>query len=672
MTFVVSTVSARGLTDTRGAPQCSYCQKRPLESVGRRLEYVLVASVQTPIRGREQNRPAGCDTGLVNIGRSTQNRGPDRSASRQTRLVYGTRRHEDHDEPDVVTSIFSIYSISYFALLYNGSTHSYVASSVARGLEISDENTETASQFIFMWLHFGEFNLILGMDWLTTHRANLDCDMKRATLKTPDNREVVLIRKRRGFIINVVLTLKIREIDGGVSQNFTVDQDGVLCFREHQRSSGLLQLIEIPQWKWERVTMDFVSSLPLTPTKNDPIWVIVDRLTKSVHFIPVRVDYPLNKLARLYIFKIGTDLPPLPLLPANFERPILIVLSALRPTLAIFVEWPLPLWRTPLRLVLVVRVVMGNLLFGYGVFGVWAFTAIQNDLSEKSSASANRLKADSLKDGLWCLAWITMKKFLMCPMEGSKFGGHQTGMSRDRCSFRWQDNQRRKLYSNNPTKFWNGYNPKWSHVAFEHPASFDSLAMDAERKEEIKNDLNTTGKSNMISDMANHLKYDVFDLELTAIKDNTELRLLIGTTSKSILVIEDNYCSLDITWGERIIVFTTNYPEKLDQAVIRRVRMDKHIEMSYSRFEAFKVNNYLKIDSHLLFEEIGELLGRTDMTPADVAENLNPKFKEENVEMRLNRLIEALKAAKEVEGTSRPNEKRKRGSNNRKKEKHTS
>ena len=56
---------------------------------------------------------------------------------------------------------------------------------------------------------------------------------------------------------------------------------------EHQLTSGLLQPVKIPLWKWERVTMDFVSGLPLTPSKKDSVWVIVDRLTKSTHFIPV-------------------------------------------------------------------------------------------------------------------------------------------------------------------------------------------------------------------------------------------------------------------------------------------------------------------------------------------------------------------------------------------------
>ncbi|KAA3470922.1 reverse transcriptase [Gossypium australe] len=73
---------------------------------------------------------------------------------------------------------------------------------------------------------------------------------------------------------------------------------------EHQLPSGLLQPVKIPQWKWERITIDFVSGLPLTPTKKDAVWVIVDRLTKSAHFIPVHVDYSLQKLAKLYVAEI--------------------------------------------------------------------------------------------------------------------------------------------------------------------------------------------------------------------------------------------------------------------------------------------------------------------------------------------------------------------------------
>ena len=73
---------------------------------------------------------------------------------------------------------------------------------------------------------------------------------------------------------------------------------------EHQVPSGLLQSIIIPEWKWDRITMDFVVGLPLTGRKHDSVWVVVDRLTKSAHFLPVRNDYSLDKLAELYIKEI--------------------------------------------------------------------------------------------------------------------------------------------------------------------------------------------------------------------------------------------------------------------------------------------------------------------------------------------------------------------------------
>ncbi|KAG8485881.1 hypothetical protein CXB51_019251 [Gossypium anomalum] len=73
---------------------------------------------------------------------------------------------------------------------------------------------------------------------------------------------------------------------------------------EHQVPSGLLQPIMIPEWKWDRVTMDFVFGLPLSSSKKDVIWVVVDRLTKSAHFIPVLTDYSLDKLAEMYVSQI--------------------------------------------------------------------------------------------------------------------------------------------------------------------------------------------------------------------------------------------------------------------------------------------------------------------------------------------------------------------------------
>ena len=70
---------------------------------------------------------------------------------------------------------------------------------------------------------------------------------------------------------------------------------------EHQRPAGLLKPLEIAEWKWEHITMDFVTHMPQTSRKHDAIWVIVDRLTKSAHFLAVRMTFTLEEFYRLYI-----------------------------------------------------------------------------------------------------------------------------------------------------------------------------------------------------------------------------------------------------------------------------------------------------------------------------------------------------------------------------------
>jgi hypothetical protein len=57
------------------------------------------------------------------------------------------------------------------------------------------------------------------------------------------------------------------------------------------KPGGLLQLLSIPEWKWDDLSMDFIVGLPLTAHKFNSIWVIVDRLTKFIHFIPVNANY---------------------------------------------------------------------------------------------------------------------------------------------------------------------------------------------------------------------------------------------------------------------------------------------------------------------------------------------------------------------------------------------
>ncbi|KAF8010651.1 hypothetical protein BT93_J1335 [Corymbia citriodora subsp. variegata] len=395
-----------------------------------------------------------------------------------------------------------------------------------------------------------------------------------------------------------------------------------------------------------------------------------------------------------------------------------------------------------------------------------AYTAIQNYLSASASAKAKWLKAESIKDSrslvlsmdendqvvdefegvkLWWSAGLDFSQRSLSPWSQSseerrfyKLSFHRSHRDLVMGSYIEHvlekgkavaaDNRQLKLFTNNPGSDSHYHKAtKWSYTAFKHPATFDTLAMEPNKKTEIMSDLLKfqqgkeyyerigkawkrgyllygppgTGKSTMIAAMANFLNYDVYDVELTTVKDNSEMRkLLIDTSEKAIVVIEDIDCSLDLTgqrktkkqekeddeekadpikkmlkggeeskeskvtlsgllnfidglWsacrGERIIVFTTNFIEKLDPALIRRGRMDKHIKMSYCGFESFKLlaRNYLGVESHPLFERVRRLLEETEMTPADVAENLMPKSDDEDEEACLEGLIKALEKAKE-------------------------
>ena len=75
---------------------------------------------------------------------------------------------------------------------------------------------------------------------------------------------------------------------------------------EHQKPGGELRSLPIPEWKWDHVTMDFVTGFPKTQIGHDAVWVIVDRLTKTAHFIPIRTNYSVSKLCQLYVEKVVT------------------------------------------------------------------------------------------------------------------------------------------------------------------------------------------------------------------------------------------------------------------------------------------------------------------------------------------------------------------------------
>ena len=73
---------------------------------------------------------------------------------------------------------------------------------------------------------------------------------------------------------------------------------------EHQKPGGLLQPLEVVEWKWEHITMDFLTYLPRTQRRHDAVWVIVDRLTKLTHFLAVRMTFILEEFCKVYIREI--------------------------------------------------------------------------------------------------------------------------------------------------------------------------------------------------------------------------------------------------------------------------------------------------------------------------------------------------------------------------------
>ncbi|KAF0908751.1 hypothetical protein E2562_028570 [Oryza meyeriana var. granulata] len=276
----------------------------------------------------------------------------------------------------------------------------------------------------------------------------------------------------------------------------------------------------------------------------------------------------------------------------------------------------------------------------------------------------------------------------------------------------------------------------WYIINHHHPATFDTLAMDAALKQSIVADLDLftkrrdhyrrigkawkrgyllhgppgTGKSSLVAAMANHLRYNLYDLDLSHALSNLTLQwLLLATPNRSILVIEDIDCCCDAVvrdgdgsktppppppatrededndgdssdyphsppprrgnapakhkpnenqvtlsgllnlidglWSassdERIIVFTTNYKDRLDPALLRPGRMDMHIYMGYCGWEAFKTlaHNYFLVDDHPLFPEIQELISQVEVTPAEVSEML---LRCEDADVALRGLVELL------------------------------
>ncbi|XP_059634419.1 AAA-ATPase At2g46620 [Cornus florida] len=226
-----------------------------------------------------------------------------------------------------------------------------------------------------------------------------------------------------------------------------------------------------------------------------------------------------------------------------------------------------------------------------------------------------------------------------------------------------------KLYMNAQSD--HQYNGRWRSVPFTHPSTLDTIAMDLDLKNKVKSDLETflkskqyyhrlgrvwkrsyllygpsgTGKSSFVAAMAKFLCYDVYDIDLSRVSDDSDLiMLLLQTTSRSMIVIEDldrfvgkkstavslsgvlnfmdgivNSCCGD----EKVMVFTMNSKEQIDPVILRPGRIDVHIYFPPCDFNSFKTlaNSYLGLKDHKLFPQVEEIFhGGATLSPAEIGE----------------------------------------------------
>nr|XP_016509065.1 PREDICTED: uncharacterized protein LOC107826590 [Nicotiana tabacum] len=155
-----------------------------------------------------------------------------------------------------------------------------------------------------------DFDAIMGMDSLTAFCATVDCRAKAARFHFLGENSTCRIEGVKGAVKRFIGERFLQDvywwdnmkknIDAFVTQCPSCQQVNV----EHQKPEGLIQTIEIPMRKWEAISMEFFMGLPCSHLKFASIWMIVDRLTKLSHFMPVGSTYTAKDYAKLYIKEI--------------------------------------------------------------------------------------------------------------------------------------------------------------------------------------------------------------------------------------------------------------------------------------------------------------------------------------------------------------------------------
>ncbi|GAV89611.1 AAA domain-containing protein/AAA_assoc domain-containing protein [Cephalotus follicularis] len=230
-----------------------------------------------------------------------------------------------------------------------------------------------------------------------------------------------------------------------------------------------------------------------------------------------------------------------------------------------------------------------------------------------------------------------------------------------------QRNRDIRLYMNVDS----GDNGRWRSVPFTHPATFDTVVMDGDLKNKVKSDLELflkskqyyhrlgrvwkrsyllygpsgTGKSSFVAAMARFLCYDVYDIDMGNVRDDSDLKmLLLQTTPRSMVVVEDldrflmersrgvislpgllNFMDgiISCCGEERVMVFTMKGKDQVDEAIFRPGRIDVHVQFPLCDFSAFKslASTCLGVKEHKLFSQVEEIFqSGACLSPAQISE----------------------------------------------------